>query len=96
MKTIDEALKTYNEAETFIGKYFNTNIFYGIRIFFNEKWCENDREITYEYDGDIYSFEIYGTSRFEKDEHIMFIGEDNGEKDHYIFRKSNCVEYLED
>jgi len=92
---IEEAIESVKKGGKAIGDFFGTDIWYGIRFMLENKWQDYSDEITYERDGDIYGFEIWGTSRWEKDGYVMFVGQDDGEKDHYIFKLENRVEDLE-
>jgi hypothetical protein len=94
---LTEAIKSYEEAEEAIGDFFNTDIWLGINVLIENKYAEYGTcdEVNYEVDGEVYSFEVWGTSRHEKDGYVLFTGEDNGEKSHYLFKKENQVEELE-
>jgi len=95
MKNIEEAISAYEEAEKNIGDFFSTEIWLGIMILLEDEWCEGYGEITFRNDGEVYAFEVYGTSKWEKDGYTFFTGEDNGEKSHYLFKIENKVDEIE-
>lgn len=96
-ESLQEAIDQYQNAKKFIGDFFGVKIWHPINVLLDDKWSERyNGDVTYDNNGEIYSFELYGTSRWEKDGYVMFVGCDNGEKDVYLFKMENKVEDMED
>ncbi|MGL4521340.1 MAG: hypothetical protein ACRCWQ_02140 [Bacilli bacterium] len=82
---IQEAFAKYALARENLGKLFETEIDYDVIDLTNEKWLEADCEyVKYgligkdtfgdsEFD---YSFEIYGSSRWQSHGYVLFVGYD--------------------
>jgi hypothetical protein len=84
---IKEAFEQYQNAEDFIANFFGGETYYGIEFHLDNKWYDWGSEVGWFDDGeDIYSFEIYGSMRWERDGYVMFVGDDGcGNRGCYIF-----------
>ena len=101
---IEKVFSNYSSFKEIIGEFFDCDcVWYNIILMLEEKWTDygaGHDEIGWEplideegvMDGFNYSCDIYGTSRWEKDDFVMVVGGDGcGNRDIYIFRKSNKV-----
>ena len=91
---IQQKLQEYRELRREIGNFFGTAIYYNITDVSDEKWSESDRNVEYNQRGDEfnYSFRIRGTSRWEKDGYVLFLGINcSGDADLYVFSLENKV-----
>jgi len=87
----------YKNAKNAICRYFNCSGILGdIEMHLDKKWTDFDEEfetVAWGADKIEYEAEIWGTSRWETDEHVMFcVSNDCGGEVFLIFSKSNKKE----
>jgi len=79
-------------------KFFGTDIWNSIIFYLDEKWTDYSNQhgsIGFDLENEDfqYSFDIYGTSRWEKGGYVLFVGNDGcGNTDMYVFKLANKVE----
>ena len=94
-----ELLEIYTGANFKIAEKFGLkSMWYGMRDFTSSEWYGDMSDVLYRgEDGEVYGFEVYGTSRWTSDcgEYTMYVGDDNGTKDFYIFLNDKMVDWLD-
>ena len=100
---VKKAIEEYVTARCQIAKAFKCeSLWYNIIFETEEKWTDHGDEhdtisYTYEEDDDEerefeYSLEVYGSSKWETEEYVMYCGGNGcGDRDLYVFKKSNYI-----
>ena len=94
--SFEDILKNYSEARGAIGEFFDdAPMWYDLIDHTDEVWTDYGEEhdsIGFDLEDDEfqYSFEVYGTSRWEKEGYVLFVGNDGcGNRDLYLFKTAN-------
>jgi hypothetical protein len=90
---IKDAINQYESARKAIGDFFEIDIYNDVQILLDCRWYDYDEQhdsVSFDQNEERYGFEVYGTSRWEKDGYVLFVGDDGcGNRDHYLFKKDN-------
>jgi len=92
---LEKEIDNYNKAKDAIGEFFDVGIDRGIVFELDTKWTDYSEKhgsigFCLENDEFQYSFTVYGTSRWERDGYVLFVGNNCwSEKEMYIFKLEN-------
>ena len=96
---IEQVFDQYTNFRKLVGEFFECDaVWYNVILHLDEKWTDYNEQhdsIGFDLQEDefMYSFDVVGTSRWEKGDFVMFCGNDCcGNRDLYVFKLSNKME----